>query len=112
MVIGLSIILIITSLVMVLLVLLHKGEAAPGAWVWFGCANKPESGPSFATDAATPDTWEGPRCANPAGQNEQAPPNPPRVEPYKTHLAYVKERRSDTDGEAILAEALARLRGA
>ena len=36
----------------------------------------------------------------------------PRVEPYKTHLAYVKERRSDSDGEAILAEALARLRGA
>jgi hypothetical protein len=33
------------------------------------------------------------------------------VEPYKTHLAYVKERRSDADGEAILAEALQRLRG-
>ncbi len=33
-----------------------------------------------------------------------------RVEPYKTHLAYVKERRSDTDGEAILAEATASLR--
>jgi hypothetical protein len=38
------------------------------------------------------------------------PPAAPRVEPYKTHLAYVKERRSDTDGEAILAEAIARLR--
>ena len=38
-----------------------------------------------------------------------------KTEPYKTHLAYVKERRSDDDGEAILAEALAaraRLRGA
>jgi hypothetical protein len=32
------------------------------------------------------------------------------VEPYKTHLAYVKERRTDADGEAILAEALQRLR--
>jgi hypothetical protein len=29
-----------------------------------------------------------------------------KVEPYKTHLAYVKERRSDADGEAILDEAL------
>ena len=38
------------------------------------------------------------------------PPAPPRVEPYKTHLAYVKERRSDSDGAAILAEALDRLR--
>ncbi len=47
------------------------------------------------------------------GRPERAdPPAPPRVEPYKTHLAYVKERRSDSDGEAILAEALARLRGA
>lgn len=39
------------------------------------------------------------------------PPAPPRTEPYKTHLAYVRERRSDADGEAILAEALAKLRG-
>ena len=33
-----------------------------------------------------------------------------RNEPYKTHLAYVKERRSVEDGEAILDEALAALR--
>jgi hypothetical protein len=32
------------------------------------------------------------------------------VEPYKTHLAYVKERRSDADGAAILDEALSTLR--
>jgi len=31
----------------------------------------------------------------------------PRNEPYKTHLAYVRERRSDADGDAILEEALA-----
>ena len=37
------------------------------------------------------------------------PPPAPRVEPYKSHLAYVKERRSDEDGEALLAEALARI---
>ncbi|MGH3121549.1 MAG: RNA polymerase-binding protein RbpA, partial [Streptosporangiaceae bacterium] len=35
---------------------------------------------------------------------------PPHAEPYKTHLAYVKERRTDTDGAAILREALDRLR--
>ena len=34
------------------------------------------------------------------------PPPAPRNEPYKTHLAYVKERRSDADGAAILEEAL------
>jgi len=53
---------------------------------------------------------ECPRCGFPAGQDEANPPAPPRVEPYKTHLAYVKERRTDADGEAILAEALQRLR--
>src|SRR6201992_2395218 len=90
----------------------ERGESAPRVWVSFWCANRHETRPSFATDAAIPDTWECPRCGNPAGQNEQAPPKTPRLEPYKTHLAYVKERRSDSDGEAILAEALARLRGA
>jgi hypothetical protein len=69
----------------------ERGEAAPRVWVSFWCANKHETRPSFATDASVPDTWECPRCGNPAGQNEH---------------------RSDTDGEAILAEALARLRGA
>ncbi|MBB6473492.1 hypothetical protein BJ992_002923 [Sphaerisporangium rubeum] len=69
-----------------------------------------ETRPSFASDAAVPEYWDCPRCGLPAGQDETAPPAPPRNEPYKTHLAYVKERRSDTDGAAILAEALERLR--
>ena len=57
-----------------------------------------------------PRFWECPRCGFPAGQDEHSPPAPPRAEPYKTHLAYVKERRSDADGAAILQEALNRLR--
>jgi hypothetical protein len=39
------------------------------------------------------------------------PPAPPKNEPYKTHLAYVKERRNDKDGDAILADAIKALRG-
>jgi len=35
----------------------------------------------------------------------------PGPEPYKPRLAYVGERRRAADGEAILAEALAKLRG-
>ena len=89
----------------------ERGEAAPRVWVSFWCSNAHETRPSFASDAAIPDQWECPRCGFPAGQSKDSPPAPPRVEPYKTHLAYVKERRSDADGEAILAEALARLRG-
>ena len=57
--------------------------------------------------AGIPETWDCPRCGLPAGQDAAEPAAaPPKVEPYKTHLAYVKERRSDADGEAILDEAL------
>ena len=38
-----------------------------------------------------------------------APPAAPRNEPYKSHLAYVKERRTDEEGDALLAEALERV---
>ncbi|WP_019810582.1 RNA polymerase-binding protein RbpA [Saccharomonospora halophila] len=88
----------------------ERGEAAPRRRISYWCANGHESRPSFAVDAETPGEWECPRCGLPAGQDEQNPPAAPRVEPYKSHLAYVRERRSDADGEAILAEALDRIR--
>jgi hypothetical protein len=36
---------------------------------------------------------------------------PVKNEPYKTHLAYVKERRTEAEAEKILGDALAKLRG-
>ena len=90
----------------------ERGEAAPRLRVSFWCANAHETRPSFADDAAIPDTWDCPRCGFPAGQDRDNPPAQTKIEPYKTHLAYVKERRSDTDGAAILDEALSRLRAA
>ena len=90
----------------------ERGEAAPRIRVSFWCVNRHETRPAFAADAEIPETWECPRCGNPAGPNEQDPPAPPQAEPFKTHLAYLKERRSDSDGEAILAAALARLHNA
>jgi hypothetical protein len=45
-----------------------------------------------------------------ANQHKDSPPDPPKNEPYKTHLAYVRERRDADDGEAILNEALEALR--
>ena len=65
---------------------------------------------TFSVEAQAPETWDCPRCGYPAGQDQENPPAPSKNEPYKTHLAYVKERRSDEDGAAILAEALAQLR--
>jgi RNA polymerase-binding protein len=88
----------------------ERGEAAPRQRVSFWCANGHEVRPAFAVDAVLPDTWDCPRCGFPAGRVSEAPPSAPRNEPYKTHLAYVKERRSDEDGAAILEEALQKLR--
>ncbi|PRX92561.1 RNA polymerase-binding protein RbpA [Allonocardiopsis opalescens] len=88
----------------------ERGEAAPRVRVSFYCANGHETVPSFASEAQVPDEWDCPRCGFPAGQDRHNPPAPPRTEPYKTHLAYVKERRSDEDGAAILQEALDKLR--
>ena len=60
--------------------------------------------------SGVPEQWDCPRCGLPAGRDKENPPAAPKVEPYKTHLAYVKERRSDDDGDAILDEALQTLR--
>ena len=88
----------------------ERGEAAPRVWVSFWCSRGHESRPSFAHDATVPDEWDCPRCGLPAGPDKENPPAPTKIEPYKTHLAYVKERRSDEDGQAILDEALETLR--
>jgi RNA polymerase-binding protein len=88
----------------------ERGETAPRRRVAFWCINGHESRPSFAADAELPDLWDCPRCGCPAGRDKENPPAPPRTEPYKTHLAYVRERRGDKDGEALLNEALEALR--
>jgi hypothetical protein len=88
----------------------ERGESAPRRRIPFYCANGHVTRPSFAAEAAVPDSWDCPRCGLPAGQDADNPPAAPRNEPYKTHLAYVRERRSDADGAAILDEALAKLR--
>jgi rubredoxin len=88
----------------------ERGEAAPRQRIAFFCANGHESRPSFAADAQLPDLWDCPRCGFPASRDRENPPAPPKIEPYKTHLAYVRERRDDKDGEAILAEALEALK--
>ena len=65
---------------------------------------------TFAVEAQIPDTWDCPRCGLPASLDSENPPPPPKIEPYKTHLAYVKERRSDKEAEDILDEAIKTLR--
>ena len=88
----------------------ERGESAPRQYISFFCANGHETTPAFAEDALVPDTWDCVRCGFPAGRESDAPPKALRNEPYKTHLAYVMERRSKADGDALLEEALQRLR--
>jgi len=88
----------------------ERGDSAPRRRIDFYCANGHITRPSFAADVSEPDSWDCARCGLPAGKDATAPPPIPRNEPYKTHLAYVRERRSDADGKALLEEALANLR--
>ena len=82
----------------------ERGEHVPRQRVSFYCSNGHETQPAFAADAQIPDTWDCPRCGCPAGLDPDDTPEPPRTEPYKTHLAYVRERRNPEDGEAILRD--------
>lgn len=86
-----------------------RGPEAPRIDYDFHCERGHVTHLAFATDVEPPEIWDCASCGLPAGTDPAAPPPAPHAEPYKTHLAYVKERRSDADGEAILAEALARV---
>ena len=87
-----------------------RGDLEARVLVTFYCSKGHVEAHAFAQDAEVPDEWDCPKCGLPAGQNPDDPPPAPKAEPYKTHLAYVKERRSDDDGAQILSEALEALR--
>jgi len=57
-----------------------------------------------------PEIIDSPTTGLPAGRDKDSPPELPANEPYKTHLAYVKERRTDKEAKQILEDALTRLR--
>ena len=88
----------------------ERGDTAPRFYVSYFCASGHVTRPAFAAEAQIPDSWDCPRCGLPANLDSENPPPPPKIQPYKTHLAYVKERRTDAEAVAILAEALETLR--
>ncbi|WP_430592974.1 RNA polymerase-binding protein RbpA [Humidisolicoccus flavus] len=57
-----------------------------------------------------PETIDSPSSGLPAGRDKENPPLVAKAEPYKTHLAYVKERRTAEEAEQLLEEALQKLR--
>ncbi len=67
----------------------------------------------FAADVdpeEIPDQIDSPHSGLPAGRDQQNPPELLKNEPYKTHLAYVKERRTPEEAEELLEQALLKLR--
>ncbi len=57
-----------------------------------------------------PVTIDSPSTGLPAGRDKDNPPSVAKLEPYKTHLAYVKERRTEDEAATLLEEALVQLR--
>jgi hypothetical protein len=57
-----------------------------------------------------PVTIDSPSTGLPAGRDKNNPPSVAKLEPYKTHLAYVKERRTEEEAAQLLDEALTQLR--
>ncbi len=88
----------------------ERGEAAPRQAVTYFCTREHRSVVTFSIEAQVPDSWDCPKCGLPAGRDSENAPPPQKIEPYKTHLAYVKERRSDEEAANILDEALQLLR--
>ena len=91
----------------------ERGDQIERSTVSYWCAKGHEVRPSFAVEETVviPDQWDCPKCGLPAGRDKNNPPSAVVNIPYKTHLAYVKERRTDKEGEKILADALSKLRG-
>ncbi|MDE2591540.1 MAG: RNA polymerase-binding protein RbpA [Actinomycetales bacterium] len=77
------------------------------------CINGHSQSPMFAAnldEADIPETIDCPNCGLPSGQDKDNPPVVAKHEPYKTHLAYVKERRTEEEAEQLLDEAVAAVR--
>lgn len=77
------------------------------------CINGHVQEPMFAAHidpSEIPDMIDCPNCGMPAGQDKTNPPETAKHEPYKTHLAYVKERRTADEAKSLLDEALASIR--
>ncbi len=67
----------------------------------------------FAADVSTdeiPEQIDSPTTGLPAGRDRENPPQLLKNEPYKTHLAYVKERRTPEEADELLEAALQKLR--
>ena len=89
----------------------ERGESAPRVVVSFWCGNGHEARIGFSLEAVTPQEWDCPKCGLVASTDRDNAPAPAGTVPYKTHLGYLCQRRTQEEGDLLLEEALAKLRG-
>jgi hypothetical protein len=82
-------------------------------FVLYHCANGHRTTVPFISTVIVPPQWDCRVCSQPASTLPVDPPSPDssQVGEYmggKTHLGHVKSRRSPADGDALMAESLAR----
>jgi RNA polymerase-binding protein len=88
---------------------LGRGFTVAKVAVLYHCANGHGTTVPFIWTATPPPQWECRVCSQPAGTDPLDPPA--RVASYageKSHLGRVKSRRSPAEGDALMAESLAR----
>jgi chemotaxis protein histidine kinase CheA len=90
-----------------------RGFKAERITVSYYCSAGHEYSPQYAAAvelSEIPEMIDCPNCGLPAGQDKANPPIIAKHEPYKTHLAYVKERRTVAEAKELLEEAVAAVR--
>ncbi|UVJ37676.1 RNA polymerase-binding protein RbpA [Arthrobacter sp. CJ23] len=91
----------------------NVGDSLPRIRVSYWCAKGHETRLVFVKlpEDQIPKSWDCPKCGCTAGRHPgEAPEHRDAEDGFKSHLDYVKERRSSQDAEIVLAGALERLR--
>lgn len=89
-----------------------QGKPLARIRVSYWCSKGHETTPVFLKlpEDQIPLVWDCRRCGGPASRDGRAAAADAMDDGYKSHLEYVKERRSDQDAEDVLAGALEKLR--
>jgi len=86
-----------------------RGFTVARVVVRYQCANKHQTLVPFVWTATPPRQWECRVCWQPAGTDPLDPPPPvARYRGEKSHLERVRERRTQAEGDRLIAESLAR----
>jgi DNA-directed RNA polymerase subunit RPC12/RpoP len=90
-----------------------RGFKAERVFRDYFCSNGHETNKQFSAHLEAEEIMaeiDCPNCGLPAGLDKNNPPVIAKHEPYKTHLAYVKERRTDEEAVQLLDEAVSAVR--